>query len=463
MFTDLVNPQWKKILVIGASADSLLQQASNSISNLIPNANMTLVLPSGRTAPTGFSDILQGKTNEVTSSDFTMLTKRFDAAVLVMAHVNRPSYSGLVWQCSECADNIFLYSTMGLQPLDLRDGLSNWPEEISTTTPSTISTQPTNWVFFRPCDQTVFRIAEKYAKTARVNIVETLSAFEKLSKTADAAFFDWCLSDYRAVFNAFSMAGQENLRREAFIALDMVDLAEKKPLRQNIEKLNQSAFHKLDYSYILSTRLFIADRYNIKPKNFEPAENIPDENIWKPQPRPALCKTKINIVYHGLLYFWHEVAEFAPVLQELKKHVDEVTLDIYGRVHESSVIGPDPVFPQARSKTEAAIAKMCKIDGVTLHGYTPTETVHEKVAQAHFYLGITAANTLMSKSEMRTGVVEALKTGARVLHKKTTATELTGLKADIDYIDIDSNKPQQAAAKILEVIEEEQTPPDREQ
>ncbi|MBN1669675.1 MAG: glycosyltransferase, partial [Kiritimatiellae bacterium] len=76
--------------------------------------------------------------------------------------------------------------------------------------------------------------------------------------------------------------------------------------------------------------------------------------------------------------------------------------------------------PPARERqVRDALRELAGIPGVTSHGFTAPDRVRETIGRADYYVGITAGETLMSRTGFRTGVAEALAAGGRLVHKET--------------------------------------------
>jgi hypothetical protein len=196
--------------------------------------------------------------------------------------------------------------------------------------------------------------------------------------------------------------------------------------------------------------MHLAKRYSLDQSRLKPIWNIPDTTVWQKRTGTARRKKEapIRFVYHGLHYFWHELAEFLPVFNALTA-LHPAHLDIYGRLHESVSCGGESLFPNAEQQGHDLLEHLSKRSDITLHGFTPPNDLAQAVADADFYVGITASKTLMADTEMRTGIMEARQTGCRILHKTTHGTRSFGLQAGQDFLPIDAAQPQVAATHIL--------------
>ncbi len=448
----LVNPAWRHVLVVGATTNDRIASAARQLVDLVPGVRVDLLLPAGRESPAPgvFAHVLPAAGESISAVDFQVLAA-YDAVVLAIGHVGRSAYPVLVRACCAVAGQAFLYGALGLQPLDERDGRETWPEPIRPASAAGPA-RPRSWLFFRPSDQSAFRLADQWQRAgATVHQAETLKAFDLLLPQVEGVFLDWCLADYGILFPALQAALDAGKRVEGFVALDLADVTEDPARVQRIKDLNQSALTTWHHAHVLATRGHIARRYGLELARCSPLLNLPDETVWFPAPRPSAPRNaaSLRIAYHGLFYFWHEVAEFQPVYEELLRH-GPASLDLYGRVHESVCLGGQPLFPESERAVRLALDQLAALPGVTRHGFTPPAMAAAAIREADFYLGITAGATLMSRTEMRTGVEEALRLGTPVLHKTTPAMGTRGLVADRDYVAVDAQAPQAAADRILQ-------------
>ncbi len=461
---------WDRVLVVGAGADALLDETARRIRAVSPRAHITLLIARDRADPglAAYSQVLRGTAGGmVEDADFANLGS-FDAAVLAMSHVARASYPGLCARTLEHAPEACLSWGGALDPMDARETLVSWPEPIKGVRNGRRGAggqKPAEWLFFRPSDQTVWRRAEALAaEGARVRVVQTLAALEAALPRAQAAFFDWCITDYGALFAALRLCIEAGLYTEAFLALDLADLAEDPAVAARIITLNRTALPRLDRVNVLFSRTHLLDRYPLSPQRCAKVGNLPDPKVWAPgpatprQPAPPTALRPLRLAYHGLFYFWHEVAEFVPVYERLRQAVP-VKFDLFGRVHESVSLGGTPLFPRAQQKVERALEKLKKFPEVALHPFTGAAAVRGALEEADLYVGITAGTTLMARTELRTGLVEALCAGVRPVHRRTPATDTAELIPGRDFVAVNSRRPSDAARAVLQACGLDVPPP----
>ncbi len=439
------------ILVIGASTDERILAAGRAAGERWPGAHLSVLLPHGcsLSCPASFR-VIEAASDTLGPDDLRGVDP-CDAVVLTLSHVGRNNYPEFVRHCTVLAKQCFLFSSLGWQRLDSRDAESCWPEIIPSAKRFSPSTQPRSWVFFRPSDRTAHHIASSFQKKGLAVLkVETLAELEAVIPQTDAVFFDWCVTHYGALFHAVQMALEHGKRMEALISLDMADLAERPEVSQRLIEFNRSALPLMDHIHYLASRKFILERYAIDVTSATPWWNQANPDHWRiPGSHPARRESNspVHIVYHGLFYPWHEVAEFIPVLEALLSR-RPVCFDLFGRIHESLSIAGESLFPEKERQIREAVRRMERIPGVVFHPFSSPTMIREAMASADYYLGITQGATLMSETEIRTGEEEARLAGLRLLRKATSASILRGWNEKDDFLEINADDPDAAADKI---------------
>lgn len=442
-FITTIKPSTPRILVVGATTDERLKELGCLLREACPSATLDLYRPRReQAAPAVYDRIIQLETAAVDPEQLRR-AGRYDLVVLAIAHVMHAHYKALVAACCACANDVFLYSAHGLQPLDQRDAQSIFPVPPKHAPVPPAPAPPRCWLFFRPSDQTVIQRADALERSgAEVFRVQTLAAFERLIGRVDAVFYDWCITDYGVLAAALEMAVEAGVRQEVFLALDLADLAEDPAMRERLLAFNRAVMPLFHQVYPLWTRPFLVERYRLSDGSFTYTRNIPNPDIWRrnecaggPVARPG----PLRFAYHGLFYFWHEVFEFMPVFQKIQEKCDAV-FDLFGRVHDSVDVGGESLFPETERRVQAAFAECATRPGVCVHGFTAPDDVRKHLLGCDYYVGITQGGSLMSDTEMRTGVEEALALGCAVLHKPTSALALAGFSRNLPYFDLCRDK-----------------------
>lgn len=451
-------PVDRKILIVGATSDERLRLAVRDAAAQWPGSRLHLLRPADRTpwpeCEPEIHCLAQTPSNEIRPGDIPTY-EQFDLAVLAIAHVGRSAYPALVRECLSAAKACRLYSNLGWQKLDARDAESGWPAAIIESGAKRIirpdHVQGGKWVFFRPSDRTAHHMAIILRQQGeQVVKLETLAELQESIQKDDTVFFDWCITHYNALFRAVQMAMDAGCRMEALLSLDLADLAESQELSNRLIELNRSALPRMARIHYLASRKFILQRYGLGNVKATPCWNNPDRDIWRSEKRKISRSDKrIHIVYHGLFYYWHEITEFLPVLHELLARTP-IRFDLFGRVHESLEIDGESLFPEKERNVRKALSEMAKLPGICFNQFACPEKIIQTMRDADFYLGITAGNSLMSQTEIRTGEEEAMAVGMRLIRKITPATKLRGWRPSRDFLNIDVARPAMAAKAILE-------------
>lgn len=386
--------------------------------------------------------------------DFKILQGRsFTNSLLLINHVIRPNYKNLVEATVQRAESSFLYTfNGGFQNLDIRDSYDDFDGvEISTLT-SVSESEESLSLFFRPSDQTMKRFEkERLEQGIKVLKVDSLAEFEKYLASASEVFFNWCITDYVSLKLAFDLSLKYSLKRTGYITVDLVDLAEDEGVKEELEELNRSMISKLDFCYVMSTRQFFVDRYKIDRQNVELTQTLAGEVVEKNEViKGGSTGDELQLFYHGMMYYWHELDLFMSIFLELRK-LCKVRLTITGRVHESvKFLGRD-LFPKKEQRMREALKKYLSFPEVDYLGFTSIENVNKHLCSADYFVGLTAGDSLMAQTEFRTGVVEALAVGSgRLLHKETMAFKALRLEADKEYLAVSSQAAKESAQKIYE-------------
>ena len=452
LFLHHLDPCWQRVLVVGATSNVLLRRLLTEIKPFLPHAKFFCLHPAGLPDQDllGYDELITSDGENIQCSDLMRLPS-FDAVFLAIGHVARTSYPVLCQTIDGLSSNIFLFSGLGLQPLDMREANDSWPQPVTAGKSNRKGSAAETWIFFRPSDQTAYRMAERFEQEGKtIWQVETLKAFEELLPKAQAVFFDWCLTDYRVLFEAVSSAKAAGLWTEAFLALDLVDVCEDIDLAARLEAINRTALQALDRVHYLFTRDFLVKRYQLDCNRSLPTGNLYDPIVWRDgiSHKNHKRSTEIRFVYHGLFYFWHEVAEFGTIYRKLiEQH--PARFELFGRIHESIRIGGVSLFPSRELAARNLLNQMKEWPGVRIHGYCSPPETRQAITESDYYVGITAGNSLMSKTEIRTGVLEAMQCNTPVLHQQTPGLTKTYPDQNRNIVTVDAHDPDQAVNRIL--------------
>lgn len=441
------------ITIIGATGDALLIELGKTLNTATPALHTHLLRPArpGTIPANLFTEVSATPAPQIIPSDIRNAPPT-DAIILAIGHVGNPSYNTLLHAIFQQTDSAWVCTPNGLQPVTPLETSDYWPRHMPDPEPRPPSPNKKGTLFFRPFDQYVRLLADQLTQHNNpVFIADTIQAFAEYLTQVDTVFFNFCLTDPCSLAQCFAMARQQNKFIEAFVAMDLADLAETTTMKQQITQLNQLLLPRIDQVHLLQTRPHIAERYAVAQHAIKLIPNVIKDKRWQcsHRPRPPAPGKPIQFVYHGFMYHWHELAEFLPVLNAVNQQ-HPATLTVFGRSHGDCLCGNAPLLPAKAARGVELTNTLQSLPNVNLKGFVPSlQDVIQTVARSDYYVGITAGNDLMAQTEMRTGVVEAMATGVRVLHKATQAAQISGWQPDIDYLSIDTRNPEQAAATIL--------------
>ena len=374
--------------------------------------------------------------------------EHYQVVCLAISHVARASYKTLVECCARVGKTLMLWTASGQQALDVRDSLDFIPEPIGKRR-RFCRTSTNKIILFRPSDQSLSNLQDNWQKQGKkIQRVESIAALEEAMTPGCEVVFNYCITDYSALSVAIELCFKHHVKLSAYITVDLVDLCENEKLKYCLLDFNRSCLHQFDYVYVMKTRSYFIERYRLADSKFELLSSTGSTELTAAVETSVRVKTKtLKLVYHGLNYYWHELAEFLPVFVELRQHC-HVRLDIFGRVHESLRLGGKELFPKAEARVKQAVEQYRQFPEVCVHGFAATHELKSAFSQADYYVGLTRLNSNMAKSEFRTGIIEALAFDLKILHKKSPALNEMGLSQQ-DYLNIDSADSREAAYRII--------------
>ena len=398
-----------------------------------------------------FSTVILCNGSSVELFDFENLgSVKFNQSLLIINHVIRPSYKALVEATVSFAEESFLYTfNGGFQSLDIRDSFDSL-KSINSEYAEVSKHDSKLCLMFRPSDQTMKRFEkERLEGGLQVLKVDSIFEFEQHLPQTSEVFFNWCITDYVALKQAFDLSLIYPVKRTGYITVDLVDLAEDEELKEELLTLNQSMISQLDFAYVMSTRQFFIERYKLDSSKLELSQTTTNNSFESQFPVKSKSQRTLKLFYHGMMYYWHELDQFMPIFEELNKICD-MELVICGRVHESVKYQGKDLFPLKEKQMREALVKYQEFKNVRYLGFAPMKDLRREMDRSHYFIGLTAGVDLMAQSEFRTGVIEALQnSGLTLLHKKTPALDYIGLKDGDDYLAIDANDTPKSAQIIV--------------
>ena len=438
-----------KILIIAAVNEESAIEALPKVMKHFKSENIDLLITSKLIKQVDVkARIINSKNDFLEDSDFDF-DGDYDISILQISHVSRSSYKSLVKNCLRKGNESYLLINKNFQKLDSRECEESLPKFLSVE--SSFKNSIINKILlFRPSDKSIGYLEKNWIKngieTKEIHTIAELD--ESLTREFTEVFFNLCITDLPVIYGALLLCLKRNTRVSAYLTIDLSDICEDNLLKQNIRSFYRSFLSHLDFIYVMKTRSYLVDRYDLKNEKYQLLETSGSSLL---QPTDVVVENDgvLRLIYHGLHYCWHELGEFLPVFEQLRKKC-KVKLDIFGRVHESLTIGEVPLFPEAERHVRAHLEEYAQFPEVTFYGFASIKLLNKYLSEAHFYIGLTRLKSHMAESEYRTGIIEVSPFPLKVLHKKSPALDEMGLIEGKDYLNIDSGEPERAIEIILE-------------
>jgi len=338
-----------------------------------------------------------------------------------------------------------------------------------------------NVLVFLPIDTIVKTWARQFeADGHRVETTFTFSTFLKRVRQADWTLVNVSKNDSpRFVWKLLlSLLWARLFRRRValFISIDPVDLCDRPILRAVLWTINRVAFHCATLVFLLAAREHVVRRYHLARDRVIPVYNCPDRATFgavgqvgdlSQEPPAARQAGKmprsaeraigrpidnlshpLTFLYHGELLWWHGLERFLPLYVEIRKH-RPARLIVTGNFYPSVF----RVFGLAASRREAGVkrqlADLLARTDVEYRGRVPLEELRRLMAEADFHVSLLNDQELLARTELRTGLLEAMAAGMVCLHAPTPALPADIFRDGENILLIDPNDPAASAAKIL--------------
>lgn len=246
------------------------------------------------------------------------------------------------------------------------------------------------------------------------------------------------------------------LRRRVavFVSIDLVDLCDRRPLRALLWAVNWVVFHCPTLVILLATRKHIVRRYRLPEQRVVLVYNCPDRTTFGPVDRQSKSSgdRPLTFLYHGELLWWHGLERFLPIYEEIKKRRPArlvVTGNFYPTVFR--ICG----FVASRREVAAKrrLAALLKRDDVDYRGRVPIEQLRQNMAEADFHVSQLNDEDVQAKTELRTGLLEAMAAGMACLHVPTAALAPEVFRDGENVVLVDPGKPAACAEKILQLAD----------
>jgi len=237
-----------------------------------------------------------------------------------------------------------------------------------------------------------------------------------------------------------------------FISIDLVDLCDRPVLRAVLWTINWITFHCATLVILLATREHVARRYRLPNARRLLVYNCPDRATFAPagatrrvadQPHSPL-----TFLYHGELLWWHGLERFLPIYEEIRRR-RPARLIVMGNFYPSVF----RLFGLVASRREAAIkrqlAALLERQDVEYLGHVPIEQLRRLMSEADFHVSQLNDEDIMARTELRTGLLEAMASGMVCLHVPAPALTPDVFRDGENIVLVNPHDPAAAADNIL--------------
>jgi glycosyltransferase involved in cell wall biosynthesis len=312
-------------------------------------------------------------------------------------------------------------------------------------------------LFFLPVDRIVYTWAEKMRNDGwRVETLYAFGAFLKRSRSADFIVLNYTKTDapryIPKIFLSLLYARLVRTPVYLFMSIDPVDLCDRWPLRAMLYAINFVLVRLPVCLMVIRSRTHIPRRYRLTMRNVHYVLSCPERQQWATplevrRPSPS---TGIRFFYHGELLWWHGLERFAPILDEVQRHIP-ASLTVVGTLHPTHF----KLLGVAASRKELRIKQQLRTflarRDVTWLGRVDSDRLRELMAEADFHVTQLNASDTQGDTELRTCLLEAMAAGMICLHVSNSAIQSPEFRDGHNLVIIDPMNPKQAAEKILEI------------
>jgi glycosyltransferase involved in cell wall biosynthesis len=242
-------------------------------------------------------------------------------------------------------------------------------------------------------------------------------------------------------------------RVAVFVTIDLVDLCDRPVVRRVLSSINHLALRAASLVILLATREHVMRRYGLKREKVLLVYNCPDRNLFRPTPHVEHSReTPILFLYHGELLWWHGLERFIPVYEEIRGR-RPARLIVCGNFYPSVFRLFGFVASRREVKAKRRLAEILARPGVEYLGRVSLDALKQRMAEADFHVSLMNDEDEQARTELRTGLLEAMLAGMACLHAPTPGLPAGIFRDGENVVMMDSRDPLAAAEKILRLYD----------
>lgn len=314
-------------------------------------------------------------------------------------------------------------------------------------------------IFHRPIDTIVKNVCHRLSQLDDFK-VETVSSFREFLrglKRASMAIINTTKCDHPRFFlhllASAILAKFHRLPVINFFTLDSFDLCDNIFFKPLLYFINFVVTLLSDKTLLLESRQYIARRYFIPKEKIITIQNFVDNEFWFLPPRQLAQdnQKELRLLYHGELLWWHGLERLEPIIEELKKKYP-VRLIVAGQLYSFNLNFLGIEISRREKKKKENLREFLKKPYVEWLGRIEQRKVKELMNSAHFHVTQLEADSIVSTTEVRTCLLEALAAGMPCLHILTPALRSLPFKDEENIIFINPASADDGAEKILSIF-----------
>jgi len=306
---------------------------------------------------------------------------------------------------------------------------------------------------YMPQDTIAQALARQFADDGHeVETTHTFSVFLRRAAWADwtilnATKFDSPKYLWKILASAL-WARLRGRRLAIFMTIDLLDLTDRPFLRPVVWAINFLTLHAARVVILLAGRQHIVRRYRLPERKALLVYNCPDRRLFHPLEHRHDPRRPLTFLYHGELLWWHGLERFLPVLDAIRRR-RPARLVVCGRFYPTVFRLLGVAAGRREVEVKRQLAALLERPDVEYRGRVPLEILQHLMAEADFHISLLNNDDEQARTELRTGLLEAMLAGMACLHAPTPGL-VPGLFRDGENILlIDPRDPVAAADKIL--------------